>query len=121
MYMKSEISKTVGGISLVAGLWLMLSSYFMSLGFSSNEFVVGILVALFALIELSSKESTMWVSWVNGILGAWLIISPLFFGAMAMGVIWNSVILGIIVLGVAIWGGMASSSSTMGMGHPKMG
>jgi len=119
--MKSEISKTVGGISLVAGLWLMLSSYFMSLGFSSNEFVVGILVALFALVELSSMESVVWVSWVNGILGAWLVVAPFFLGAMAVGAIWNSVILGIIVLGVAIWGGMTSSSSTMGMGHPKMG
>jgi len=119
--MKSEISNTVGGISLLAGLWLVASSFFMSLGFTSNEFVVGVLIALFGIIEWSSSESTMWVSWVNGILGAWLIISPLFLGAMAMGVIWNSVILGIIVLGVAIWGGMSTSSSTMGMGHPRMG
>jgi len=119
--MKSDISKTVGGISLVAGLWLILSAFFMSLGFSSNEFVVGILVALFGVIEWASSESTMWVSWVNGILGAWLIVAPFFLGTVMMGAVWNSVILGIIVLGVAIWGGMSSSSSTMGMGHPKMG
>lgn len=118
--MKYEVSNTVGSLSLLAGLWLVASAFFMNLGFTSNEFVVGALVALFGIIEWSSSESTMWVSWVNGILGAWLIVSPLFLGAMAMGAIWNSVILGIIVLAAAIWGAM-SSSSTMGMGHPKMG
>ncbi|HEX8974060.1 MAG TPA: SPW repeat protein [Patescibacteria group bacterium] len=110
--------KVAGGISLIAGLWLMLSSYFMALGYSSNEFVVGLLVAIFALIELFSVESSMWVSWVNGILGLWLLLTPLFFAGMAMGVIWNSVILGIVVIVLSIWSGM---SSTMGMGHPKMG
>ena len=116
--MKTDRSKIAGGISLIAGLWLALSSYFMGMGFGSNAFIVGILVALFGLIEWSNAESTMWVSWLNGILGVWLLISPMFL-ALAMGAIWNSVILGIIIAAVAIWGGM-SSSSTMGMGHPKM-
>lgn len=116
--MKS-VSKTAGGISLIAGLWLMLSAFMMGLGLSSNIFVVGLLVALFSLVELFSMESVGWVSWVNGILGAWLLISPVFLAGLTMASVWNSVILGIIVLGVAIYGG--TSSSTMGMGHPKMG
>ena len=110
-------SKSAGSISVIAGLWLMLSSYFMSLGFTSNEFVVGLLVTLFGIIELSLVESAMWVSWAIGILGAWLLVSPLFLTGLAVASIWNSVILGIVILAVAIWGG--TSSSTIGMGHPK--
>lgn len=118
--MKNDRSKIAGGISLIAGLWLVLYSFLMALGFTSNAFVVGILVTLFALVELFSADSTVFVSWVNGILGVWLLVSPIFLTGLAMGAIWNSVILGIIIAGVAIWGGM-SSSSTIGMGHPKMG
>lgn len=118
--MKKDRSKVAGSISLVAGLWLILYSFLMTLGFASNAFIVGVLVTLFALIELSSTESTVFVSWVNGILGVWLLISPIFLAGLAMGAVWNSVILGIIIAGVAIWGGMSSSSS-IGMGHPKMG
>lgn len=118
--MKRDKSKIAGSIGLIAGLWLALFSLFTGMGFVSNMFIVGILVALFSLFEISSFESTMWVSWVNGILGAWLLISPVFLGGLTMGAVWNSVILGLIVLGVEIYGAV-SSSSTMGMGHPKMG
>ncbi len=115
---KKDRTKVVGGISLIAGLWLMLAAYMMGLGFMSNVFIVGVLVAVFSIIELSSIESVTWVSWVNGILGAWLLVSPLFLGGMVASELWNSVILGIIILGLAIWG---STSARMGMGHPKMG
>ncbi len=118
--MKTDKSKIAGTISLIAGLWLALVGYFMDAGFISNLFIVGVLVALSSLVELYSVESTKFVSWVNGILGAWLLVSPMFIVGLTMGVTWNSVILGLIVLGVAVWSGM-SSSSTMGMGHPKAG
>lgn len=119
MYMKSEKSKIGGSVSLLVGLWLVASSLFMGLGFMSNISLVGILVALFSLIELSNSESVSWVSWTNGILGAWLIISPAFLTMMSVSAIWNSVIAGIIVAGVALWVGMSSTSS-IGRGHPKM-
>lgn len=118
--MKNDKSKIAGSISLIAGLWLVLYSFVVGLGFMSNAFIVGILVTLFALIELFSADSTVFVSWVNGILGIWLLVSPIFIAGLTAGAMWNSVILGIIIAGVAIWGGM-SSSSTIGMGHPKAG
>jgi hypothetical protein len=120
IYMKNDRSKIAGSISLIAGLWLALFAVITGMGFASSTFIVGALVTLFALFELFSAESTMWVSWLNGILGVWLLVSPIFMTGLTMGIILNSVILGLIVLGVAIWGGM-SSSSTIGMGHPKMG
>lgn len=118
--MKNDKSKIAGTISLIAGLWLALAAIVTGVGFASNLFIVGALITLASLVELSSVESAKFISWVNGILGAWLLVSPMFVASMTMGGTWNSVILGLIVLGVAIWGG-ASSSSSIGMGHPKMG
>ena len=113
--------KTASGINVIAGLWLMLSAYFMGLGLGSNEFIVGIIVAIVSLVGFFSVEQAGWVSWVDGILGVWLLITPIFVMGLATATMWNSVILGIVVLALAIWTGMASSSSTMGHGHPKMG
>ena len=115
---QNDKSKIAGSISLIAGIWLVLSAFVMSLGLTSNVFIIGVLLVIFSLIELYSMESTMWVSWVNGVLGLWLLISPFFIMDMTRGEIWNVVILGIIVLGVAIWGGM---STRIGIGHPKAG
>lgn len=113
-------TKTASGINVLAGLWLMLSAYFMSLGFSSNEFIVGLIVAIVSLFGFYSMEQASWVSWVDGIMGVWLLLTPIFVTGLAMATIWNSIILGIIVLALAIWTGM-SASSTMGHGHPRMG
>lgn len=110
--------KIAGGINLVAGLWLMASAFVMAVGFYSNPFIVGALVAIFALIELADPESSMWVGWVSGLLGFWLLISPLAIAMATAGATWNSVILGLIVLGSSLWGMMSSPS--MGRGHPSM-
>jgi hypothetical protein len=118
--MKTDKSKIAGGISLIAGLWLAIYAIAVGAGMVSNLFIVGAIVAIAGLVELYSVESTKFISWVNGILGAWLLISPMFLAGLTVTAMWNSVILGLIILGVAVWSGM-SSSSTMGMGHPKMG
>lgn len=116
--MKKDRSKIAGSINLLAGLWLVISGYFMAMGFFSTTVIIGVLVAFFGLIELSNAESTKWVSWVNGILGAWLLVSPMVISGLATRVTWNNVILGLIILGVAVWSGM-SSSSPMGIGHSR--
>jgi hypothetical protein len=118
MYEQKDKSKIAAGLSLVAGIWLMLSVFMMGMGITSNIFAVGLLVVIFSLIELSSMEATKWVSWINGILGLWLIVSPWVFKGMIAGELWNSLVLGVIVIGISLWGGM---SSRMGMGHPKAG
>ncbi|MDD5396633.1 MAG: SPW repeat protein [Candidatus Moranbacteria bacterium] len=118
--MKTNKSKVAGSISLIAGLWLALSALFMGFGLISNAFIVGALIAIAGVIELNSVEATTSVSWINGILGAWLLVSPMFLAGLTMSATWNSVILGLIVLGTAVYGG-SSSSSSIGMGHPKMG
>jgi hypothetical protein len=89
------------GVNILAGIWLIISPFV--LGFSgtasaTNAIVVGIIVGVLALIRAMSTENTAWIGWVNAILGVWLLLSSLFVGYATMGALWNSVILGIIVI-----------------------
>ncbi len=112
-------TRIASGVGLVAGLWLILSAFLASVGLYSNFFVVGILVVIVSLMGLLASSEATWVGWTNGILGAWLLISPLFFSAMTMRSAWNSALVGIVILGFSLWSTM-SSSSTMGHGSPGM-
>lgn len=118
--MKRENIMVASGISLVAGVWLMITPFVLALTGSAmtNLFFVGLLVALFALIRMLSVETSGYLSWINAILGVWLVISPLFLAALTTAAVWNSIILGLII-GIA--GFSSASSSTMGQGHPKAG
>ncbi len=118
MMTKSDKILTAGWVGLAAGVWLMLSAFFVGPSFMSGLFLVGALVTLFSIIEISSVESSAWVSWMNGILGVWLIVSPFIFATIGVKALWNSVILGVILVGISVWAGM--TSSIMGHSHPKM-
>ena len=56
-------------------------------------------VAIWAIVMFAS-----WQDWLNGVLGAWLVIAPrgLGFGSLAMAA-WNQVIVGLVVLAFAAW------------------
>jgi hypothetical protein len=54
--------------------------------------ILGIIVVVLAVIRLSDVYRQVWMSWVNAILGLWLIVSPWVYGyAVNAGGAWNSV------------------------------
>lgn len=109
--------KTASGINVVAGLWLIISPFLFGLvgGVVANSIIVGIIVAVLALIRALNPEQAMWASYVNIVLGVWLIVSAFIMG-VSMIAFWNFLILGVIVAGLSLVG---STSSSMKM-HPKM-
>ena len=98
-------AKTASGINIAAGVWLILSPYI--LGFANNYMamvnavVMGIVIGVLALIRVISPLKTAWMSWANLILGIWLGISSFFYGFTSPAIIWNSVILGVLVIVMA--------------------
>lgn len=106
MPMKEQI-RTARGLNVLAGIWLIISPYV--LGFSgsmaaTNAIIVGIIVGVLALIGATSPESVLWTSWINIVLGVWMIISPFILGFTGGAVVINSIILGIIVIALSAWG-----------------
>ncbi len=107
--------KVASGINVLAGLWLIISPYVF--GFAqgvANSVIVGIVVAVLALIRFINPAQAAWLSWINTVLGIWLIVSAIVMG-IAAAPFWNMLILGVVIAVMAIW----STSSTAKL-HPKM-
>lgn len=102
---------TASGLNILMALWLIASPYvlgFAGTSLASNFITVGILVGIVALVRVFSPESSGWLSWVNVVLGIWLIVSPFFTGVSTVSMFWNGIISGIIVAALALWSSSAS-------------
>jgi len=98
----------VAWINLIAGLWLIASPWIYGFfdaadGSTWNCIVAGILIALVSAGRLGfGREGAHW-SWINALLGAWMIASPFIYGyAGDPPRTANSIIVGVIVLFVAL-------------------
>jgi hypothetical protein len=93
--------------NVVLGAWLIIAPFI--LGTSSdrnstwNAVAVGVLVAVIALWALAMP--LVWLAeYLNALLGAWLIVSPFVLGLGGLATAaWNAWIVGICVLGLALW------------------
>lgn len=96
----------VSGMNVVLGLWTIVSPFV--LAFSQyavpmwNNIATGGAVVLCALFRLSNRHRQTGWSWINVILGAWLIISPFVLGFATMTTpLWNNIIIGALTVIVA--------------------
>jgi hypothetical protein len=85
-------------INFLLGIWLIVARYNLHYAVASrapgNDLVIGIVVAVCALI--SAVSGAIWASWVNLVLGIWLIIAgfALGFSGAAIG---NDVVVGLVI------------------------
>ena len=89
-------------INALLGIWVIVSPFVMAIHSSKaiwSNVIAGAVVVVLAIVRWSMHQPG-W-SWLNLILGMWLVISPfvLFLGGPAM---WNNVILGIIIAAFAL-------------------
>ena len=99
--MSRATSNTSSIINLLAGIWLILSPFMLNyaaFGISATNMVtVGVIAVILALIKLASPNAS-WASWINLLLGLWLIISPFTMAGASVGrVVTNDLIVGIIM------------------------
>jgi hypothetical protein len=112
---KEDTIKTIGWINILAGIWLILSPVmFSSIGANVsalwNNIIVGVAILLLAGFGVTSARTT-WSRSINAILGAWMFLSPFFFGfSNQPGALWNNLILGAIVFVASISGASMSAS-----------
>jgi hypothetical protein len=104
-------------LDLIAGLWLVISPFV--LGFAATRFEFWSTVVSGAVVAVLSASRSLgdgyrysWPSWVNLLVGAWLIIAPFVLGFAVTAATWNSIILGILVMGLSGWS-LASTPETM--------
>ena len=108
-------ARTASILNVIAGVWLIISSFV--LGYTAlptavwDTLIVGVVVVIFSWVRAAYPARNVGLSWLNLLLGVWLIISPFIFayGAFPRPT-WNDVILGIIVGVLAIWSAVAAPS-----------
>ena len=89
-------------VNIVLGIWLIISPFILGVHSSGalwSNVVAGALVGILSLLRWSMHQPG-W-SWLNLILGIWLVISPFVF-FLSGAAMWNNVILGIIVAAFAL-------------------
>jgi len=93
-------------INVLAGIWLFLSPWVYRNYMAHdawNSWVVGFLIAIFALIHYSNPMSARFLSYCNMLLGAWTFASPWIYNYTAdMGRFVNSLCVGVIVFIFAV-------------------
>jgi len=110
--------KTASTLDLFAGVWLMISPLILVSHNSSamwSDALPGIAIALLALYRIQNPASAVWLSWINVLLGIWILISPWllrFSGHLKPTV--NNVITGGIVIAMAGWSLLATTAMRHG-------
>jgi hypothetical protein len=100
-------TKTASTLNVVAGAWLIISPW--AIGYAEvvaatwNNVVIGALVVIFAGIRLMFPDRYPGFSWINAVLGVWLIVAPWVFqfGELARGAVWNDTLVGIAIAIIA--------------------
>jgi hypothetical protein len=79
----------------------------------TDDVVVGIIVAVLAAIRAFGDQRAAWLSWINLLLGIWLVISAFIWSSTAAPApFWNNVIMGVIVFVLGALSAMASPGRT---------
>ena len=101
------------GINLLAGIWLVIAPWV--LGYTGvaaewNDVACGVAIALLALGRLDGAARTIGASWVNCLIGIWLLVATFTIDASSTEWI-NDLILGGVVALLALWSATASADA----------
>lgn len=100
---KKEASITyAGGITMLLGIWLAVSSLMFSLSIEAftSQIIASMALILIGATEMYSRNT--WVSWLSAVVGLWLIVSPMLL-QVSTGALWNHIIVGLLAIGVGLW------------------
>jgi hypothetical protein len=111
----SKQVRVASGVNAVLGLWLIISPWVYGYaagngGSMLNSVIVGAVIAVLAFLRTRSPRENAGLSWTNLVLGAWTALSPWIFSYLEGGRLWNSLLVGLAVIGFAIWSGSATAA-----------
>jgi hypothetical protein len=94
----------LSGLNVIAGIWLIVAPWV--LGYSPgdprwNDIVFGAIVAILALLRATGAYRQAWLSWINALIGTWLIVAAFTIDHSTISS-WNNLVVGAIVLGLAL-------------------
>ena len=115
-----EQVRVASGLDVLAAIWLFISAFAVSMyyGLAWSNAIVAVVVFILAGIRATRAETTPGLSWINFLLGIWVLISPwAVHSTQTHAAITNNVIMGIIMIILPLWSALASGSSVRTTGE----
>jgi hypothetical protein len=105
--------KIASGLNVLAGIYLLISAWAngATSGSTANGIIFGIIVAILAGTRFAGTTGP-WASWLDALIGVWMILSPWVYGYAAEAWKWNSIVVGIIMIVLGVWSALASTTSS---------
>lgn len=101
--------------NLAVGGWLFLAPWILAYdhvrGAGWNSWICGLVIVVVSAAALILF--TPWQEWANAIIGLWLLVSPWvmgFAGTENAAALWNHLLVGLVVGGLALWDALAHGS-----------
>ncbi len=110
-----DSTRTLSGINVLAGFWLIIAPFVLNYASSGNkwqEVMCGAIIAILGIIRLAAPN-VAWPSWINLLIGIWIIIATWAISGTTTAARWNEVIVGVVVA-VLAW---ASGAITVNTHH----
>jgi hypothetical protein len=106
------------GLNLLAAIWLFISAFavYAHGSMMTNNVILGIVIGVLAAIRLAGAYDQAWVSWLNALLGVWVVVSP--WAVMGTGpfgptqaMIINNCITGGVIIALSCWSAIATNAA----------
>jgi len=104
------------GANIVLGAWLVISPFI--LGYSGNsaalwnDIIFGVVILLLAWARVANPGGVSALSWINAVIGLWLIAVPFVFGfSTDPTALWNNIISGALVTILGAWSALATNTT----------
>jgi hypothetical protein len=105
--------KAASGIDIFVAAWLFISPWVLPLGpgVSGSNWIVGAIVVVLAAIRAFGAYGASGLSWINALLGLWVLLSPWFLVKQATdAALWNNILTGAAIIILAGWSAIATQS-----------
>lgn len=109
---------TASGLNCLAAIWLFISAFAVSAHgpMATNNVIFGIIVFVLAVIRFGGAYDQGWLSWINALIGVWVIISPWAImgtgpNGPTQGIIVNNCITGGILVVLGCWSAIATGAA----------
>ena len=121
-----KTAKTLSWLVVVLGAWEVIAPFILDTSHNAgalwDAIILGVaLIILAGWAALANQFATVkTLSWINVVLGAWLILAPFVIGyTNVAAAIWNDIVVGILALLLSLWAALVVPRAISGTsGHP---